>query len=423
MGGGDGPGAPLGERPKRGARQRSPFRRIGAAPDLVDQDQGGGVGRGERLPQDRHVGAEGREVGADRLVVADIGDDPPEHRQLAPRAERRHHAALRQLGSEAHGLQEHGLAAGVRPADQQGPLRVAQLQVEGHHRGSPAEQQRVAGIPQHQPAARLPDHRGLPVDCVGVARPRPEIVGRNAHGVGGAERLRLRATELGQVTQHLQRFPLRLDQGRPQGVPQLDRGRRLDEQGGLGGRLVVHDAVGPGAGIAPDRDHIPVATNGDLGPGRNRLRLEVAQHGLQLLDQPVPGDVYLAPGRGQPGAGGVQQLADVVQRIAESSVEPLGRQWNPEGGRGGSPFRQPLQLARDHPRGSEGGPHRRQLGPGADAAGHAQPVHHSGQLGNRWDVQALPSVAKVQHLRHHSELGPDPKGIAGSLACPDPSGA
>ena len=70
----------------------------------------------------RDVGAEGGEARGDRLAVADVGEEAPEHRQTAPGADRRHDPALRQRGGEPHRLEQHGLAAGVGAADEQRAL-------------------------------------------------------------------------------------------------------------------------------------------------------------------------------------------------------------------------------------------------------------------------------------------------------------
>ena len=162
MGRGEGHTAPLGERNQRRRRERGTFGRIGSAAHLVEQDQR----RIVRLVQDpaehSDVRAEGRKAGGDRLSVADVGIEAPEHRQSAPRGERRNDPTLGQGSRETDRLEEHGLAAGVGTAHEQRAFVVSKLEVEGHNRFLAGEQQRMTPAYDDQ-RARSGAHRRAPL--------------------------------------------------------------------------------------------------------------------------------------------------------------------------------------------------------------------------------------------------------------------
>ena len=98
------------------------------------------------LPQRGEVRREGREVGGDRLVVADVREEPGEHRQLAAGAHRRDDAALRQRAEEPDRLEQDGLAAGVGTADDERALVRVERQVERHDRLARRQEQRVPPV-------------------------------------------------------------------------------------------------------------------------------------------------------------------------------------------------------------------------------------------------------------------------------------
>ena len=129
----------------RGGERRA-LGRIGAAPDLVEQDERRVVRVVEDPAQHPHVRAEGREAGRDALPVADVGVEATEDREPAARPDRRHDPALRQRGGQTHRLEQHGLPAGVGAADEQRALAGGKAQIERDHRLRAGEQQRMAPV-------------------------------------------------------------------------------------------------------------------------------------------------------------------------------------------------------------------------------------------------------------------------------------
>ena len=97
------------------AGERRALGRIGAAPDLVEQHQ-----RARRRPRPGCGAACATcALKVERLAAMDwrspmSAKKPPNDRQPAAGADRRHDPALRQRGGEPDRLEQHGLAAGVR---------------------------------------------------------------------------------------------------------------------------------------------------------------------------------------------------------------------------------------------------------------------------------------------------------------------
>ena len=130
---------------------------IGAGGDLVEEHErvrGRALEDPDQVPQ---VRGEGREAHRDRLLVADVDEDLVEdgQRRLVRRWPQ---TALVERGGEPEGLQRHGLAARVRPADHE-RAQAAELEVDRH--GGGAVEQRVPRSAQDDLPARR-HHRAAP---------------------------------------------------------------------------------------------------------------------------------------------------------------------------------------------------------------------------------------------------------------------
>ena len=77
------------------------------------------------------------------------------------------------------------------------------------------------------------------------------------------QQLGVGAEQLGKLAEDPERFALGFGDGGAQGVAQLDRGGRLDEEGAGAGRFVVHDAVGARARVAPHRNDVAAVAHRD----------------------------------------------------------------------------------------------------------------------------------------------------------------
>ena len=80
----------------------------------------------------RHVRREGRQALLDALLVADVGEHLLEDRHPRAGVGGDMQAALRHQRQQAHGLERHRLAAGVRAGDQQDAEAAAQLDGDRH---------------------------------------------------------------------------------------------------------------------------------------------------------------------------------------------------------------------------------------------------------------------------------------------------
>ena len=89
----------------------------------------------------RDVRGERAEARRDRLLVADVGEHGPEHGNLRAARSRNQQAGLRHQRQQSRGLQRDGLAAGVRPGDDEHADRRNQHDVHGNR----TVRMRVAG--------------------------------------------------------------------------------------------------------------------------------------------------------------------------------------------------------------------------------------------------------------------------------------
>jgi hypothetical protein len=104
------------------------------------------------------VRTEGREARLDRLFIADIGIDVVEHRDGAFGIHRRRNPGLHHDRDDPDRLQQHGLAAGVGPRDEERPLVGPHRKVERHDLRAlgrrAREQERVPRTPEREAAPR-----------------------------------------------------------------------------------------------------------------------------------------------------------------------------------------------------------------------------------------------------------------------------
>ena len=103
-----------------GHRQRRAFFRIGRRPQLIQQHQ---RPRRRRPRNEINIGdvrRKRRKILLDRLIIADVGQHRIKHRRFHPRRRNRN-PRLRHQRQQPRGLQPHGLAARVRPRNNQLP--------------------------------------------------------------------------------------------------------------------------------------------------------------------------------------------------------------------------------------------------------------------------------------------------------------
>jgi hypothetical protein len=112
--------------------EHPPLLRVGARTQFVEQHER----RRRRVaeaPRDAlHMRTEGRQVLGDRLLVADVDLHRREERHLGADVRRDRQAADRHARQQADGLQDHGLAAGVRTGDHQQVVRISERHVQRH---------------------------------------------------------------------------------------------------------------------------------------------------------------------------------------------------------------------------------------------------------------------------------------------------
>ena len=132
---------------ERGA-ERPAFRGVGPGADLVEDDERGELELPLHVDDLRQVRREGREVGRERLVVSDVGEDRGEDRNRGGGVRGDVQPAQRHQAQEPRRLQRDGLAAGVGPREDEtaSPPRSA--------RSSAARARRAAGGARRRGRAR-----------------------------------------------------------------------------------------------------------------------------------------------------------------------------------------------------------------------------------------------------------------------------
>jgi len=143
--------------------ERRPFHGVGARAQLVEQDEAAAVRLPDHADDVRHMRGKSAERLLDALLVPDIRQHLVEHGNLASVPRRDHQAAHRHQRQKADRLERDGLAAGIRPGDDERVERIAELDIHGHD--LLRVDQRVARPPQHQlpPVVHGGHHRLHPV--------------------------------------------------------------------------------------------------------------------------------------------------------------------------------------------------------------------------------------------------------------------
>ena len=114
-----------------GRGQSGPLHRVGARPQLIEEDKGILVRFGQDAHDIGHVGGEGGQGLGDGLLIADVGQHPGKNPDGGVVSGRDMEAALGHEGDKAHGFQRNRLAAGVGAGDDKGVEALPQLQIVG----------------------------------------------------------------------------------------------------------------------------------------------------------------------------------------------------------------------------------------------------------------------------------------------------
>ena len=265
----------------------------------------------------------GRKIVVDRLLVADVDEDRPEHGQFGDFRRRHEESALEHILHDARGFQADRLAARVGPRNDEDMLATVQLHVERHDlaalRPERLLQQGMAGVFQHQPVVGRDDRLHAAV----LRGPAPfgaqhvdlgEVIAR----IG--DQLRIGTHRIGELREDADNLaPLSVFQF-AQFVVDLHHLDRLDVERASGSRLVVDEALQFALVGRGDRNHGFAFADRNLGVGIDDAGvLGGRQHGLQTF-----GGLSLAFADGAPD---LQQTGrSVVLHVAETiddGVDPL----------------------------------------------------------------------------------------------------
>src|ERR1700682_3185052 len=200
-------------------------------------------GRAEHFNQVLEMRAEGRETGEDRLLVADIGVDVVEYRDPGTESDGRGDPRLNERGEKPERLEEHGLAAGVGPGDEQRALVREHLEIEWNDVDTLRDEKRVAALDDRESVGGIGQLRRSAPEFHSVPRTRHERVENDERFETLRQLFTVRSDLLRQLGEDaLDLFDLlALQLANP--VPGLDRRRWLDEQRPSCLRCVVHDSA------------------------------------------------------------------------------------------------------------------------------------------------------------------------------------
>src|SRR3954451_4350943 len=136
----------------------------------------------------------------------------------------------------------------------------------------------------------------------------------------------MRSKQVGKVPEAPQGLPLFLDLSLTQRVPQLYGLGWLDEKGARAAGLVMDDPGRSAPGIAPDRNDVAISPHCYRRVGSHRAALQTTKQRIKPPEQALPGRLNFAPGSGQPGTRGVQQVPIRVYRLIQPPLQRLFRQ-------------------------------------------------------------------------------------------------
>ena len=119
-----------------GSAQRAALDGVGPAAHLVEQHERRLFEPALDCHEVRHMRGERAQARRDRLLVADVRKDRPEGRERAPFVDGDEQSGLSHQREQAEGLERDGLAAGVRPGDDERARRRHQHEVGRDHDGA-----------------------------------------------------------------------------------------------------------------------------------------------------------------------------------------------------------------------------------------------------------------------------------------------
>jgi hypothetical protein len=265
------------------------------------------------------VRREGRQVALDALLVAEIGEDGREARQPRAFGGGNEHAALRHQRAETQRLEPHRLAAGVRSGDDQRAAVDGHEQVDRRHGAAGEQQARMANRVERDGA--VGKRRPGAAIGTGEAGPGDQAIEVDQRLDAAPDRRVLGAHQAGQVGQDALHDQLLLAHGEQQGVVELDREQRLDEQGLAGDRAVLHDALHLRRRAGPHRNDEAVVAQRDVGVGHDVGHAAARHQIFELAGQALAQLAYRAAHARQGVAGLIEHHPVIVERALQRRLQ------------------------------------------------------------------------------------------------------
>ena len=338
--------APAVEFREDGLGDRAAGRRLRAGTELVDEHEGLFVRVGEQVPHVGEEGTVGAEVVFQVLVVPDAHRDPVEDGKFRAFGCGDEHAPLEHVLQQARRLEADGLAARVRPGNEQDALAFREGDGQRDDAASlPRErlfQQRVARLAQGQ-AAVFGDDRHPGDHVEGGLRLRHQEVDLPDEGGPGEQVGQVGTEEFGELEQDLLDLAALLEAEFGDVVLQFDDLGRLHEGGLAGGGDVVHEALDLALGGGPHGNEELAVADGHVGVGvHDALLLRLAEDGPGALGDRGFLAAQVAPDLEEAVGGGVLDVAVLVEDALDAALD---LRETPD--RGGEPLQAGVDAALD----------------------------------------------------------------------------
>ena len=276
---------------EHGLGEGRPLGRIRPGHDLVEQDDAVAA----RLPAGREdvakhgdMARERRQRSLDRLLVADVGEDRLDEGDARAGSACDLQSRANHQAGEPDGLEQHGLAAGVRPRDDDAKRGMLEHDVVGDDHGRRRFAGRAAEQQQHRMREAAQFERNVEAN---LRRRRVQVAaepcprGREIDGAMLGER----DLQLGGMTtdggRQLAKDPLALlldvESHGSQVVVELDQLGRLDEQGVSRSGSTMEDPGHARATIGSHGKHVAIVADGDVVVGQRPGHVRITAQGIE----------------------------------------------------------------------------------------------------------------------------------------------
>ena len=304
-------------------RQRATDLWLGAAAELVDEQQAPLAAMANHLLHMKKVGGVGRKVIVNALLVANVNEHLRENARRRSLRGRNGHAALHHVLQEGNRLQTDGLAAGVRSGNEQDATSGRKRNVQRFHLLALAFQtSRKKGMVGALPVQTRGIHgtKNDGADAAGVAGERTEIVNVSEKDKGMLNVGQHRANEVGEFAQDANDLAMFLGFEFTHPIVGIDYRSGLDEDRAPRGTFIVNNAFDLALGGRGNGNDETTVTHGGRNVAVNvAVLLRLRNDGAKHAGEPAHRLLEFPTQAGEFGRSGVFHLTIFVQNGIDAS--------------------------------------------------------------------------------------------------------